>query len=386
MNNLLFFTYADKKYEIFAIPYVWFALKNNPNSMVEITLEDHNRFISRYASSISVLNRHFEGKFRFSQSKFSGKGIIPNTIRFLDTPTIECDFVYIGDIDLLVFDDVYRIHNNFIVKYNLPFSNIIRDDSVQKPRLTGLHFCKFDKFYPAPDLSDIDFHSENDEHILYLYMSRKGYMVSSEFKKRPECGIHISLNRDPQGRTTGPNAGVYSCTAGLSWGGNAYYDRFLSQIKDINFLELLSDLDYEFKFILLTLEAMAAGYFEKLHWLALNHLLDKRLVSNKKQYSIKEFNRNRDILIAGKLLDEAEHLTKNACLLWPNNIDTLRKLAWILMANGKILETISVLDRIIDLPSGKDFLKKWDFVPKNINRIRGQGPEGELFLKKLSLG
>jgi hypothetical protein len=386
VSNLLFFTYADRKYEIFAIPYTWFALKNNPDSIVEITLEDYEGFINRYAAGISILKKNFEGRFYFSQSLFSGKGIVPNSIRFLDTPSVECNFVYIGDIDLLVFDDVYRIHSNLIITHNLPFSNIIRNNNTHKPRLTGLHFCKFDKFYPAPDLSDIDLLSENDEHILYLYMSRKGYMVSPDFKKRPECGIHISLNRDPQGRTSGPNAGVFVCDAGLGWGGSTYYDAFLTQIKDINFLELLSGLDIEFKFILLTLEAIATGYFNNLHWLALNHLLDKRLISSKKQYSIPEFNHDRDKLIERKRFDDAESLNKIACTLWPNNIEILGKMSWILMSNGKDLESTLVLERITNLPSGKEFIKKLGFIEKNINRIKKQGLDGVTLLKKLDLG
>ncbi|WP_127021611.1 tetratricopeptide repeat protein [Rheinheimera mangrovi] len=383
MINLLFLTYADKKYEQFAIPYVWFALINNPDSFVEIKLEDEIGFRARYKDALVVLSNYFENQYAFTQSVFSTNEVIPNTIRFLEEPSVQAKYIYIGDIDLLVFDDVLGVHTSFIDKYSLPFSNIVRDPFAEKPRLSGLHFCSFENYYPKPDLSDLDLKNENDEHVLYLYMIRKGFSPDPLFRERPECGIHLSLNRDPAGRTTGPNAGEFNARKSLAWGGSQYWLKFKQQIADKRFAELLSHLNVEFKFILLCLESIANDKFDELHWLSLNHSIDKRLLLSKSEYSLAQFNTERDFLIKNKNFGQAESLTREAVIIWPNNVDVLRKLSWILMSNNKISESVAVLNRIICLPGGLTFLKSWDFVRKNQKNISSIGLDGEILVKRV---
>lgn len=369
MVDLLFITYADRKYEMFVIPYIYFALKNNDNSFVETILEDKHGFVQRNKVAIDIMEKMFPNQFGFKQSSFVGQNIIPNTIRFLEPPSTLSKYVYIGDIDLLVFDNIQEIHLNLIRKNIIPFSNIIRDPNAEKPRLTGLHFCEYDKFYPAPILSDIDLRKENDEHVLYLYMMKKGLMVDSTFRSRPECGIHLSLNRDPIGRTTGPNSGRYDSDSGLRWGGEKYYGKFLSEIKSSDFLNIYPHLDIELRIILIALEAIATDEFEKLHWQSANIFIDKRLTSSKKQYSTGEFTKERDILIKEKHFEQAEQLNKIAAIIWPNNIDILKKLSWILMVNEKPSECVSILNRIRVLSGGSNFLKSWDFIYKHNSTI-----------------
>src|SRR5690606_21348350 len=64
---------------------------------------------------------------------------------------------------------------------------------------------------------------ENGEHVLFRMMEAKGVMVPRDFSERPVCGIHMSPNRDPAGRTTGPTAAAYAVHGALRWPGARYY-------------------------------------------------------------------------------------------------------------------------------------------------------------------
>ncbi|MFM5247445.1 hypothetical protein, partial [Aeromonas caviae] len=185
--SLLIHLYADEKYSMFAIPYVYFALKYNPSACVEICFDNLCDFLNKNQNAIDILENKFPGKFHFRQATIpKSSGVFPNTIRFIDPPELKAEYIYIGDIDLLILDDIMKVHTTLMENSGLSYSNIIRKDSIgtNAPRLSGLHFCYFDDYFPLPDLSDIDLTTANDEFVLYEIMRRKGVKLSTDFNLR----------------------------------------------------------------------------------------------------------------------------------------------------------------------------------------------------------
>lgn len=318
-SSLLFYTYADKRYAIFALPYAYFALRNNPSARVEILLEDAKEFQKVYSGGIRVLNELFPHQVTFTQSRTPRNAhVIPNTIRFIEQPTSRAEYLYIGDIDIMVMDDVLDIHLSYMRKFTLPFSNVIRQAS-PTPRLTGLHFCRFTDYYPLPDISDLDLSTRNDENVLYEIMRRKNLMVPSSFRHRPECGIHMSLSRDPLGRTSGSRSATFSPDAQLGWGGRKHYRSFLNQITEPTFLALYPHLDIEFRALQLLQEAVATERLHALQRFALAYLLDKRIfvdsLPESRSALLQRFHQAR----AQGETHVAIHIGRKLSMLWPLN-------------------------------------------------------------------
>lgn len=91
MNKLLIYTYADKMYYKFVVPFIYFATQSNIDCKIEIILEDKNFFINEYRESINQLKK-ITTRFILSQSKF--QGVLPNSIRFIQQPEIESLYIY----------------------------------------------------------------------------------------------------------------------------------------------------------------------------------------------------------------------------------------------------------------------------------------------------
>lgn len=376
-NNfkLLFFTYADSKYDMFAVPYAYFALLNNPNSLVEICLENENLFYAKYKDAIELLELIFPKRTLFRQSTYikNNKNVIPNTLRFVEVPKLKAKYLYIGDIDLLVFEDVCETHLDLMKTYDLPFSNILRVSSndTKNPRLSGLHFIDYDLYYPLPDISDLNLTIENDEYVLYECMKRKNLMVPLSFQIRPECGIHMSLSRDPLGRTSGPTQNPFKVDETHAWGGRRYYQRFLKQLKDESFCKLHPYLDISFRLLLIALESAATLQSRAIHRLANSYLVDKRMIfSSNDNFSISDFYKKRDEFLKSKDFSSALELGCLATILWPSNIDIWFKQAWLYMATGKTNHSIEALLHIYELPKGKDLIVKSNIISTNLSIFR----------------
>ncbi|WP_346993455.1 hypothetical protein [Alteromonas gracilis] len=216
--ELLFLVYADEKYELFVTPYIWFALSTNPESAVEVVLKNKKGFEEKRYESLKLLKKQFGDRFRLTQSTYGNSNIIPNTIRFIETPTIKAKHLYIGDIDILVLQNVMDVHTEIMEVNDMSYSNKIRNKDDAKPRMTGLHFCKYDDYYPLPPLDGISLETENDEHVLYLLLRAKNIDINYENRTRPLCGLHVSLNRDPFGRTSGFCNKSFKTTNNVKWG------------------------------------------------------------------------------------------------------------------------------------------------------------------------
>lgn len=387
--QLLFFAYADVRYACFVAPYVHFALRNNRDAIVEICVDDFEGFSARASAALAVLHQIYPGRFLIRQSEVSGRfdRIIPNTIRFVETPQLVADNIYIGDIDLLVFDDVLAIHRKYMTAASLPFSNVLRQEHVasSRPRLSGLHFCPYKLYYPLADISDLDLAKENDEFVLYELMRRKGVMVDAAFQERPECGIHMSLSRDPLGRTSGTTLTTYRAGGGR-WGGEQYYPSLLKQIQEPEFLSLYPHLDLEFRLLLATLEAVASDKSRLLHRTALSYMVDRRLMFSDISVQLKEAFAHRDALVAESKFSEAFQLGLKLCTMWPNRVDVWFKHAWLCMSIGRVAEAVAALRHLCDLPGGPELLRRTGFVEANRDRISLIGVQGKCVVEAICAG
>jgi hypothetical protein len=137
-----FFSTAFKtSFEDMLLLYAHFALSSNANSVVEMVVRDRASFIHRnyYAFSYLIANSNNslcvrEQNIIFRTLKF--KSLPPNSIRFLEVPTIHATYVYMADTDILLTESVLSPKRMKQMERNrLPYSNIIRPNTT---RLTGV--------------------------------------------------------------------------------------------------------------------------------------------------------------------------------------------------------------------------------------------------------
>jgi len=199
LHDLLFLTCATKFYSNFVAPYVYFAAKSNPGSAFEFIVDDAQNFNLKHQQSLDWLRKNLNVTIVIRC--FSSLSIKPrndNSIRFCVDPITSSDFVYIGDVDIMIFDNILSIHAP-IFNRGLPYSNIIRPNT---KRLTGLHLCKASSQFPLGNIDDLVKAINNDEELLYAIIERKGMLYPNDKSAdldvgRPVHGIHLSLNRLP---------------------------------------------------------------------------------------------------------------------------------------------------------------------------------------------
>jgi hypothetical protein len=115
--------------------------------------------------------------------------------RFLQIPFSPTEFVYIGDIDVLILEAHITVQHVFNMKLNnLPFSNVRRvdDDGNLEDRLSGLHFSEWDSFFPQPKLTEEIYNSWSSEFTLFEIVRRNvgNFEIATYF--RPIHGFHLS--------------------------------------------------------------------------------------------------------------------------------------------------------------------------------------------------
>lgn len=194
-QNLTIYVTANRLYEPFILPFIAACLLHNPNSHVEIGVEQAEETYRHYAAGLDYIQAHISGAFSLHSVDFNEAS--PNNIRFLTPPKTQADFVYIGDIDILILESIAPWHMQHMKETGQPFSNIKRTG---KKALSGLHFSKWEALYPLPNLSGLaNPRTHPDEALLYEIITRLGHKIPSENKfKRPLHGFHMSLNRRPR--------------------------------------------------------------------------------------------------------------------------------------------------------------------------------------------
>jgi hypothetical protein len=200
--TLNIFTCANESYEDFAPIFAASCFWSNPTATVEIGVENVASFMTAYGLAVDAIREQVpvgafvirEGNFRTS----SGQSILPNSVRFVTTPQIISNYVYISDIDIITLDfDIIGLHTRYMGQSGLPFSNIVTHS--RWLRLSGLHFTRYDAMYPLPEYEDLMAEIRGDEALLYAIVERKIGLIPPQEGKgfRPVHGIHVSPNRSP---------------------------------------------------------------------------------------------------------------------------------------------------------------------------------------------
>jgi hypothetical protein len=110
--DINFFSCALKPhYEDMLLIYGYFALSSNADSVIEMAVRDSKSFVDRNYEVFSYLTTHYansvcvrEQDKVFQTSEF--KGVMPNSIRFLEVPVVKADYVYLADTDILLTSSV----------------------------------------------------------------------------------------------------------------------------------------------------------------------------------------------------------------------------------------------------------------------------------------
>ncbi|MEF2554052.1 hypothetical protein VQ042_22380 [Aurantimonas sp. A2-1-M11] len=237
-------------------PYITSTLLHNENTTVEICLESVCEFRADNEKSVEILHDMFDDRFHLREADFSRYPA--NHIRFLETPSVISDYTYVGDIDILILEEIASIHLRNMQRTNLPYSNIVRPG---KERMSGLHFTKTADRYPLCILSD-DKLNLSDEEILYWQVAAQGgSLPSSDDTFRPLHGYHLSLQRQPR-------------PTGISWGFRnnlpqiEYFNSYLRLRDRVEWRSALSAFDPRYLMLLAILD-VALGFMHPSEDLAL---------------------------------------------------------------------------------------------------------------------
>ena len=200
LNRTTVLVSATGYYHIFAIPYVASYSFFNKDTRFEIYVDDVELFSEKYKDGISKL-KDFHGmdiiKIKKIDTTILGDNFQQATPRFVQQPDVKTEFIYIGDVDVLILDSMItdqHIHN---MKMNgLPFSNVLRNDegnsfSQVGPRLSGLHFTEWDAYYPLPEKLTKQ-NEASSEHLLFEIVKSKIGNFEIKHSFRPIHGFHIS--------------------------------------------------------------------------------------------------------------------------------------------------------------------------------------------------
>ena len=196
MNDIVFFTCANKAYEHFAPVYAASVLSHLDTARIELGLEDAEAF-RRRSGALALLEEAFPGRVlvRDVPWTWEGRRIAPNSVRFMQEPVTRATWTYIGDIDIIFLDPLFfDRHLPFMARTGLPYSNSLRPGT---NRLSGLHLVRSDAWYPLPGFDGLE--PNHDEVLLHDICLRKGLPIQDAEWFRPVHGIHVSPNREVAG-------------------------------------------------------------------------------------------------------------------------------------------------------------------------------------------
>lgn len=227
-----FFTYADEKYKHFIYPFIFCNHQIMPKGCSEI-LVDQNIVLEVLRDPLFLKLKTLGAAF-WIFSRMETDKVIPNAVRFIESPGMKRKYTYICDIDIMHLDADFSTEINQMTVHKSCFSNVVRPDS---KRLTGLHFVETDDYYGNINLCDLPAGHEfmNDEELLY-------YLVDKSFgppqalacaNRRPVHGVHLSPNRSPNGVP--------------GWNYLAYKDKILELAKNKDWRDLFPLFDEKFQ-------------------------------------------------------------------------------------------------------------------------------------------
>ena len=229
-----FYTCCDKKYQDFIPIFIHSILYHNDDADVEIGVDDINLPKNITESVRIIMNWYPNSKVCIRSVSFDPivvfektHNVCVNVVRFINEPSIKNDYVYISDIDIIMLqNNISELHISEMIKTGLNYSNIVRPYEDKRLRkLTGLHFTKWDAYYPINNFEDIvgDDGLAQDEVFLFNLVSKRN-IVSESTQYRPVHGIHVSPNRTPNGYP--------------GWGLSGWIPQWHSYRKSNEFIEL----------------------------------------------------------------------------------------------------------------------------------------------------
>lgn len=206
MARTTFFTCCNAAYEHYIPIFVHSILFHNDDVDVEVCMEtvDPSTEFKKAMEYLSSKYPSAKIKLRtrpdFLHVKLGERtfGSCANVIRFIETPEIKNDYVYIADVDIITLErNISEKHIDNMKKLGTKYSNIVRQNLLPK-RLSGLHFTEWDAYYPILDYFEMATRSllSLDEVFLYEMVARR-QEINETSTFRPIHGIHISPNRDP---------------------------------------------------------------------------------------------------------------------------------------------------------------------------------------------
>ena len=114
-RKLLFFTACDKKHTQFILPYIYFAALNNPNSCFEIITDVYDNI--DVLTGCNYIKSLFDCEILLRPIQYD----IPCMyLRFLQQPCLKADYCYIGDIDILIYEDILPFHLQKLQHLQIP--------------------------------------------------------------------------------------------------------------------------------------------------------------------------------------------------------------------------------------------------------------------------
>lgn len=119
-SSLLFFTAVNAKYHQFVLPFIYFAAQFNHDSAFEILFTDEIpneikngvKYLKECLPISDILLRKIN------------TNIVPQKLRFLETPTYNSTYTYISDIDILICESILDFHKNNLI--DNCYHNVVR--------------------------------------------------------------------------------------------------------------------------------------------------------------------------------------------------------------------------------------------------------------------
>ena len=199
MNDICFVAQGTKQYQKFLIPFALFVLFHHQGACVEMIVDTPKLFNNQHAEELQLLRNIFGQQCVYvSKNQHCNPKFHAGVSRFLHIPVNKRKYTYIGDVDIIILENILPFHLNMLEKYKLPYSNIVRRST---RRLTGLHFVETKKYYTeqfkkVAKETTKQKRGKGDERILYGICQRlHGIISTSDPAERPDHGIHMSPNR-----------------------------------------------------------------------------------------------------------------------------------------------------------------------------------------------
>ena len=339
MAKLTFVTCANEAYYKFVAPFIFSCLHQEPEALVEIFVSDINLLKKKYKQSLDLLNDKYGDQFLLTEACF--EGIMPNTVRFVNTPSRKSDYVYIVDIDIFYTQaEIFTTLVNATRRANQPFSNIVRVRE-NEDRLSGLHFTEWDALYPLPDFSDLDLLETNDEVVLFNLVSRKtGKEPRRDLEFRPAFGIHMSPNR-PMFATSFRK---------IHWN--------LTQQNSKGFLNIISESFWQSLFA--TFDDDQQKSFDLLCKECISMVIPSMFPRIRPDFAQLEpyDNQHREMLISKGLYDDCYKYMKQWYEQNKGEHSFLNQLSWSAAASNHLVESIVYLSEALYLQPSKAYLQR----------------------------